>query len=269
MKDTIEYYSLLVTACISIIISLLDLTGLLGGTFLASRTPILTLLVLGIVVGYLSLERRSKLDKIEQLLKESFENLPSLMGGQIKALKNSQDAYRYIAQRITKAKRRVDDLSWGAITTTRRTAEQEHAFQKYLESLVATASRKDIIYREVMTFHKEERVNRAEEMIARNIFGYQLRYYDIPFEGIPPLLQFMVIDSEEVILAFYKSGNLPVIDELYLAITHPEIVRYFQDYYDSIWQGAKVIKEAGKSVHEAVLQQMRQRISAEHGNWGG
>lgn len=269
MRDRIEQFSLLATAVISIIISLLDLLGLLEG-MLAERISTLSLLVLGIVVGYLALERRSKLDKIEQLVVEGFDNtILSLRGARIRPLEDSQDVYEYVSQRMEKAKECVDDLTWGMAPSTRMTESQERAFKKYCDSRIATASRRHIRYREVMSFPVEgqlgeSRLGRAEEMLEKDLFGYQLRYYNLPHADAPPLLQFMLIDSEEVILAFYRGMNLPTEGEVHLAIEHPEVVSLFQDYYDSIWQGAKIIKKAGQPMDNEVLQQVRKLLSGEN-----
>ena len=270
MKDKVEHLSLIVTAGISILISFLDLTGLLENIpFLAGRTSALSLLVLGVVVGYLALERRSKLDRIEQLVVEGFESaILSLQGGPVRLLSNSQDVYEYAAQRMGEATESIDDLTWGMVPVTRLTESQQHAFERYYNSRIATASRKHIRYREVMSFPSEarsgiERLEWAEEMAEKNIFGYQLRYYDFSHRDVPPLLQFLLIDSEEVIFAFYRGMNLPLEGEVHLAVKHPRIVSLFQDYYDSIWQGAKVLKEAGEPMAAKELQRIRKHLSTE------
>jgi len=120
MRDTIEHFSLFATAGISIVISLLDLFGLLEGIpFLVGRTSTISLLVLGIVVSYLAFERRGKLDKIEHLVAEGFDKtIFSLGGSPVRQLKDSQEVYEYLAQRIKEAKSSVDDLTWGVIQST-------------------------------------------------------------------------------------------------------------------------------------------------------
>ena len=137
-----------------------------------------------------------------------------------------------------------------------------------MKSIVATAARKDIKFREVMTFPtggklREERLKRAEDMVTKNFYGYQLRYYDIDHQTAPPLIQFIVIDCQEVITTFYRGTKLPIEGETYLASRHPLTVRFFQDYYDTIWQGATVIKAAGVPANTEVLQRIRQQTSVE------
>lgn len=269
MKDKIERFSLFSTAAISIIISVLDLSGLLERVpFLVGRTSALSLLVLGITVGYLAIERRSKLDKIEQLIIDSFKNtIFSLKGIPAILLEDSQQFYEYVARRMREAESSVDDLAWGPMVSTRRTGAQAQAFEKYKKARVATASKSHIQHREVMTFPSEtdigeSRLKRAEQMAEKELHGHQLRYYDFPHKDMPPLPLLMVIDSREVILGHHR-GTGSQRGETYLAIQHPEIVDWFQDYYNSIWQGAKVIKEAGQPADSELLQQLRQCFSME------
>ncbi|HFD31901.1 MAG TPA: hypothetical protein ENJ28_04200 [Gammaproteobacteria bacterium] len=262
MREKAEEFILGLVAIFSIIISLLDWFRWLP--LPTGTVSSLTLLGIGLVAGYLVLERRNKLDRIEQVVTQGFDKtILSISGGSVEIFKDSRQVYEYAARRMMDAKKSVDDLTWGAIQSTRRTKAEEDAFQKYVEAIVATASRKEIRYREVMTFPSEERIRRAEEILARNIYGYQLRYYDIEHEATPPLLQFMVIDSEEVILASHRGTTLPVEGEPLVATRHPEIVRYFQDYYNAIWQGAKRIKDAGKPPNGEILKKIGQQLTTQ------
>ena len=110
-------------------------------------------------------------------------------------------------------------------------------------------------YREVMTFPDLSRIKRAETILHKKLYGYQLRYYDVDDRKLPPLLEFFLIDGEEVVLSFYRGEKLSKEEELHISIRHPEIVSLFQDYYDAIWQGATVIKDAGLSFDSVLLAQ--------------
>jgi len=260
MQEKVEEFILGLVAIFSIIISSLDWFKWLP--LPTGTVSSLTLLGIGLVAGYLVLERRNKLERIEQLVTQGFDKtILSISGGRVEIFKDSQQLYEYVARRMTEAKRSVDDLTWGVIQPTHRTEAEERAFQKYIRAIVATASRKEIRYREVMTFPGGERIRQAEEILARNIYGYQLRYYDIEHKAAPPLLQFMVIDSEEVILASHRGITLPIENEPLVATRHPEIVHYFQDYYDAIWQGAKIIKDAGKPPNGEILKTIKKRLT--------
>jgi hypothetical protein len=39
---------------------------------------------------------------------------------------------------------------------------------------------------------------------------------------------------------------MPIEGEVRLAVRNPDIVSLFQDYYNAIWHGAKVLKEGDK-----------------------
>ncbi len=57
----------------------------------------------------------------------------------------------------------------------------------------------------------------------------------------------MIVDSEEVIIGFYRAPYLPTERERRIAIKHPKIVAIFQDYFDTIWKGAMTLKEGDKA----------------------
>ena len=116
-----------VTALISGVVSLLDMFGLLeGAKWLADRVPTLTLLMIGIVAGYLVLERRNQLEELEKDTKQGFSNLEqsvstsasniidSLSGVEIKQFDSENELMRYLNKRLPQAKQQIDDLSWSS-----------------------------------------------------------------------------------------------------------------------------------------------------------
>lgn len=266
MRDRIEQVVLVAMASLSIIVSLLDLLGVLDSLpWLVGRTPALTLLVVGFIIGYLVLERRSKLDRLEDLLSEGIERtIRSFDGVAVKRFKDRREQFGYIVYRIRQAKEKVCDLSWGPtglFEALIRTGSDRQVFDDYLKAIEQICTEDKIEYRDVMIFPNLGRLNRAEVILSKKPFSYHLRYYDLFNEQGPPRLIFMVIDSEEVILVSYRRPYLPVEEEIRLAVKHPDIVRLFQDYYNTIWQGAKVIKE-GTRFEKNVLKEIRQQLEA-------
>jgi len=74
MKEQIENLTLLVTSIGITLISVLDFFGFLDGVpFLKQHIPTMTLAALGIALGYLVFERKSKIDKIELLSQEIYK----------------------------------------------------------------------------------------------------------------------------------------------------------------------------------------------------
>src|SRR5258706_13934204 len=120
MLDRIELIFAFGLAGASVLISLLDFAGLLQTIpFLNGHISALSLRVIGSAVGYLALERRSKLDKIEEVVIRGFEKtedavtkgfeqtLSSLSGGRVKIFEDMRDMWEYNARRIKEAQRSV------------------------------------------------------------------------------------------------------------------------------------------------------------------
>ena len=138
--------------------------------------------------------------------------------------------------------------------------------KQYLSAKSAITIGTPVDYREVMTFPSPDRLASAERMVGQEHFGYQLRYYDIDHRLLPPLIQFTVIDSEEVIFTFHRGRYVSPEPEIHLATRQKEIVQLFQDYFNAIWERAKVIKAAGEAGDPQVLQHIKQQYHSTLGH---
>jgi hypothetical protein len=98
-------------------------------------------------------------------------------------------------------------------------------------------------------------------LLGQKIHDYHLRYYDFGnHTGTPPLMQFSVIDSEEVFIFFYREPNsVSGSDELRLAIRHPTIVKLFLDYFQAIWRAARPLKQ-GDDVEKELLEDIQATV---------
>lgn len=183
---------------------------------------------------------------------------------EVKSFSDSEELYRYVSKRIEQAKKQIDDTTWGPLTAELTTSIDKEAFEDYLEAMISVCKKGTVVYREVMGFHPnknmKDRIGRAERMLKLNLFSYHLRIYEYPVDKVPPLLSFMIIDSEEVILAFYRSPYMPIEGEIRLSVKNPKIVRMFQDYYNTIWHGAKRIKQ-GNSIEWTEYDDLKKRLT--------
>lgn len=255
-----ERVVLLLVAAVSGGVSFLHLVGLLEYEGVTERIPALTLLCVALVIGSLALQQRAKIDNLEHLMTSGTERIiRSLNGVEVRMFTHTKDLYIYAIKRMKEAKESIDDLTWG-LSERERTPEGQKAYEEYVKAIKAVCAKGNVSYREVMSFPAENHFNRADSLLRQGTPGYHLRYYEVTSEHHPPLISFMVVDSEEVILGFYRSGVLPVDKEVRLAVRHPDIARLFADYYDAIWQGAKPM-EGAKEVTLMLLQEIRQRLS--------
>src|SRR6266446_641830 len=228
MREFVERILLFAIAGLSVIVAAMHIFGLLE--WVHDLIPTITLLLLGMVALYVATENGPRLKIIEAAVQRGVEVIE---------LTDPADLLNYYRSRIARAKKTVDDLTWGEYIGT-SSDKEERALNLYVEEIARVTARDGSIrVREVMTFPNLKRLEKAEAFLQKDLPRYYLRYYDVAAGSIPPLMQFFVIDSEEVILGFYEFPE----KERYLAVKHPQIVSLFQDYYEKIWSDALKLKE--------------------------
>lgn len=250
LRQIAEDVFLFGTATVSVGLGLGGLFGILPGP---SRIPAISLGVLGVIVGYLATERRQMLERLEQRLEGLDQAVLALQGGPVRELKGTEELYMYLSQRLAQARHRLDFAAWGPDPASTKTQVESEAYDKYLSAKHDAAMRDDVTFRDLLTFPHLERLRRTKALALTNSYGYQLAYYTIDPEAPPPLLAFVLVDSEEVILAFYGGPHTNVKNHVHLAIRHSRTVTLFQDYFDAAWQDATIVKRAGDSPNLELL----------------
>jgi hypothetical protein len=258
MQEKIEHSIVVFLVILNFAVSALDILGLLDSIpWLAARVPTITLLTVGSIAGHLLLEKIRSKEAERRFIKEIGTAIMSVHGVEVRVF-TTEELYKYVRQRILDASTlTVYDLSWGIETREYKPSEQQ-TIDEYMKAVIQKCNKdRRFSYHEVMTFPSYRRYERAKFMIDQKLSTYHLRYYDYQHPNSPPLLQFVVINSDEVIFGPHKTPYLPSIGETYLAVKQPDIVRLFREYYESIWQGAKVIQEL-RTVNYDVLEGIRQ-----------
>jgi len=246
------------TVILSGIVSLLDFLGVLDSIpWLAERVPTLTLLVIGLMAGYLILERKNQLEKMDSNLsnrindlEQSVQNatttaIASLKGVELTPFESGIDLLNYVTRRLRQAQSQVDDLSWSPIVGLGSDlSNAQKAYREYEEHITKISDK--VAYREVIVFNHPARIENLKRRITENSPGYSCSYYETPDV---PLLQFMIIDRCEVIVLSDQFQTK-------FALRHPYIVKLFEEYYEEIWKNAIPIKiktEIRTDVVDAIL----------------
>jgi hypothetical protein len=248
-----EIILLITTIAVSSLVSLLDFFGFLDSIpWLKGRVPALTLLVLGLLASYILIERKSKLESISDQLQDlSLANtastrkiIESLAGVEVTTFNNLLSCLQYVNQQLRAAKIQIDDLSW---TPTVGKSDDLEAIvsenAKYRERVIQAAKR--LPYREVFIFNRKDRIEKLINLLSENAAGYSCAYFEETKDL--PLLQFMIVDRQEVIVL---SG-----DYTYLAFRHPQLVNLFVEYYEDIWKKSIKLKH-GKRFDWGELQKV-------------
>jgi len=266
----------------------LHLAGLLSHAVPAEGISIVILLFVGSLAGYLAFDRETIFDGIKTLVdgaagqtvqslrKDLLEDIKPLMlngeknilhtlasieelitasGVNVRRFDDVLDVYEYAHKRMETAKS-VDDLTWGHRIDLKTPAIKK-AHEQYIRDIILLGSKENCLYREVMTFNDLSRVERAEKMLGQRLDAYRLRYYNCLPDETPPLIKFVLIDSDEVL--FVRPQHIPSERVVYLSVKHPDIVQLFQYFYDAIWDSATVLKDDDK-VYADKLKTIREQL---------
>lgn len=277
---------------ISLAINVLDWVGLLDNwPVLRERAPIMTLLLVSIIAIYLLQERaqehaqlrravarrdrtlvdglRVDLTKLTQeqttvfltaLEAKGAELVSAVKGVFVKKMDDPEVYYRYLAERVGTAKRSIDDLTWGAVSLSTRTPSEAAEYNAYVTAMVdACTRRNNLKVREVYTFPTMLRLERVEAMLQRNLPNYFVHYYDVNHDGLPPLLQFTIIDTEEVIFGTGRGQHRTAAGEKYLSIRSRPVAEKFAEYFNMIWESGKPIRDPNTN-DLAKLAEIRKKL---------
>ena len=155
----------------------------------------------------------------------------------------------YFFERVRNAKR-VDDISW-SVGEQIPTKQEMEDFARYRDVVTEVASKKDVIWREIVIFVNMLRFEQIKQHLVDGLPGYNVVFYDNPPPDTPLRSSFAIIDGYEVFLA----GQ-----ELRLVIRHPDVVKHFSQYYAKLWERGKPLK-IGRNVKtdqfESILNSLK------------
>src|SRR5262245_39288714 len=103
MKEKIEQGIVLAAAISSILIALAHYLGRLESHWVRDSSPVVTLVLLGVIAGYLSIDFPARLDRLQT----SLDHLDAAHGLQIAAFKTPHEMYAYWTKRLHEAHRSV------------------------------------------------------------------------------------------------------------------------------------------------------------------
>lgn len=282
----IKYWTIVIAAIIGAGVSLLHIFGLLDAweVIIKDKIPSLLLFFVSVIIFELALENNSKLEKMEHLINdevgktalslsqldkmeamirdEAEKTIKSLRGTVVREFEDRSDFYNYVADKIARASRCISDISYGGTVHPIQNDSEKIAFDRYRVAISDACKSKRIIYREIISFPNDDagtgikRLERIKSTLNENLYAYQLSYYDMPNKDMPPFLQFMIIDHEDVIFGHYKPTPA---DEKLLVIRHPDISALFCDYYEAIWQESKKIKVAD-TINQRLLEEIEAKL---------
>lgn len=248
---------LILVGLIAIGVSVADLFGALTNLpWLAERITVIILLLIGLLITFVAFQERDYSRKVNSKVEESTSRLireiKNLRGVEVLRFENVANLYNYVTTKLSTVNKSVDDITWGSRKGYRTEIEKE-AYENYLKAVEAVCQKGTIKYREVSSLTDEHYFQRSMNLITEGHYSYHLGYYDIS-QNPAPLISYIILDSKEVVLGFYRVPLLPSEGEVYLSIAQPDLVRLFEDYFETLWLGSAKVKEATKVNHDLIYQ---------------
>lgn len=271
-----ESFHLSILAGVALIIATLDFLGALDNvTWLSNRVSTLVLLLLGLYIAFSTSFIQHIKSEIQALkgiaksdlsqLNETIETIGDQLGKlsnplhemRVLEFDNVGDVYDYVADRLQGATDTIEDITWASYTGY-RTEKEQHAYENYVRTMEEICKKGNIMYKEISSLSDSHYFDRAHNLCQ--YYSYHLAFHDISSIDVP-LISFIIIDSREVILGFYKiSGVVRALEGIvYLSIQNPLIIKFFSDYYDKIWTKAEKLKEAN-TINVNRLEKIKNKI---------
>ena len=235
---------ILITGLFVIGISISDLFGFLDNLpWLENRIPKVIL----ILIGALFLLFNRKMNRLTKSIGAIDTHKASIL-----EFNNAAEIYDFISKELLRAKESIEDITWGSYTGY-RTKEEQDSYENYVKTIEKVCRRKNVMYKEISSLSDEHYFNRAKNLFRH--YNYHLAYHDTRSINVP-LISYVLIDRKEVILGFSRiPGEIRPLDGIkYLCIRDPDLVKFFSDYYDSIWGRAIKLKESNQIDQEQVEQ---------------
>jgi len=257
---TIEGVSLLVAGGLSAVIAVADMFGLLDRfPWIQRRVPLLTLLLIGVLVGGYG-ATRDTVSRINADLAMFRKETLSRLGGGVEAIQFADvaEVYRYAAGRIRSATVSVDDITWGSRKNF-KTENEKQAYSDYLAAMKEACAKGTLAYREISNLVDQHYFGRAKAMVDGGYSTYHLGYHDTLHNDVP-MMSYMIIDRTEVVVGFLRAPTFSPAEKVFLSIKDPQIVEFFKGHYDELWDKSKKMKE-GDTIDRKSLAEIEQRLS--------
>ena len=147
----------------------------------------------------------------------------------------------YLEQRLRAARHSVEERRSG-FDALCLAPEEAQAYQACARTILELCRRR-VVYRGLAVTRDQHLSQNAATAHSERLRTFNARALAPALRQRLHLLDFVIIDGKEVILALHHHASLPTDREIRLAVRHPDLVALFRAYFDAAWATAHVIKE--------------------------
>jgi hypothetical protein len=267
-----EYYVLVGAAGLSALISILDFLGLLESfSWLAVRIPTLILLLVSMILGYLVVERKSKLEAIETLIQAGRQEtltsveegvnhiITSLQGVHVRLSEDREKMFASIEHGIKQARHSIDTTHF----VLKAPGGEIPSGQQYYDTFSEVVKGGRIKVRRIVLVQELEHLDWIRQMLTEFAgCPFFLGCYPHSFHAIP-MINLLIIDGEKLWL-----GGGDSYEGRTISAKHSLLIKLFQEYFDKLWRDSMRLNERG--VRDDLLTQLsitlQQPETESHGN---
>jgi tetrahydromethanopterin S-methyltransferase subunit G len=199
-------------------------------------------------------ESRKRLDRIQETVdKDMSRILAQLPTTEIRRFPDSEAGITYLSRRLDEAEGSIDFASIDV--RSRTTAKQVR--ERLKKARVGTAAGGEVRFRYLFR-PSQGRITRVKEMLSTAVPG---KYFTAALKGDlqgVPLMPFTILDDQEV---FARSPYAVGEDEVYVSITHPEVVALFSQWFNRLW--ATALKIDPKIPYEEQAKELEDLLQSE------
>lgn len=169
--------------------------------------------------------------------------LPAALNDQprVHRLESTPAYMEYLQQRLRTARVSVEERRSG-IDGLGLSPEEADAYRRYGQEIIERCQRR-VVYRGVVVADDSLTTEMAAAAHRERLRSYNLRTVPQGVRLQLPLLNYIIVDGQEIICSLHNHPSLSADREMRLSVRQPDLVALFRAHFDAIWAMAQVIKE--------------------------
>ncbi|MBD3342450.1 MAG: hypothetical protein GF353_25345 [Candidatus Lokiarchaeota archaeon] len=221
------------TGLVAVTIAILEFTGLINLS--TEQLLKMILIALGLLMTAVVSQALHRSSEVRELKKE-------IGIVDLKLLNCENEFQKNLTSSVSNATRHVLDTALNFEYTQEANDPQDN----YKLMLQKRIEKNELVFRRIELIYNKERL----EDVIQKLFKYGIKYkYYIKYYQAPPkafpLINLMSFDDDHFYLGGFYSAESPST-ELVLFIKHPDVSKFFKQYWDALWLSAKPLNERNR-----------------------
>lgn len=159
----------------------------------------------------------------------------------VQRLESTAEYVEYLERRLRSARHAVEERRSGLLDSC-LTPEEMEGYRSCAQ-VVLDLCRRRVVYRALTVAEDTLLLQSAEAAHSERLRTYNVRTLAPALRQRLHLLDFVIIDGKEAILALHHHDSLPADREMRLALRQPDLILLLRAYFDSAWSTAHIVKE--------------------------